>query len=133
MERAMETAAVGRIAWGALALAAPGLNVKLAGMLHRDTPELRYMIRVFGSRAFALGLGYLLSEPAARRRWRKLCLIVDICDTTAGTAHLVRGDVPRGPAAALTAITGGYAVLGVVALYADGESKAAIPASLKLF
>ncbi|MGI5171793.1 hypothetical protein ACQEU3_46355 [Spirillospora sp. CA-253888] len=68
MKRALETAAAGRIAWGALALAAPGLNVKLAAMRHRDAPELRYMIRVFGSRALALGLGYLLSEPAARRR-----------------------------------------------------------------
>ncbi|MFI6517935.1 hypothetical protein ACIBF1_20430 [Spirillospora sp. NPDC050679] len=121
MKRAMETAAAGRVAWGALALAAPGLNVKLAGMRDRDTPELRYMIRVFGSRAVALGLGYLLSEPAARRRWRRLCLMVDLCDTSAGTAHLVRGDIRRGPAAALTAITGGYAALGILALRAEGE------------
>ncbi|MEU6039700.1 hypothetical protein ABZ801_30285 [Actinomadura sp. NPDC047616] len=119
MERLLEAAASGRVVWGALALAAPGLNVKLAGMGDRETPELRYMIRVFGSRALALGLGYLLSDPPARRRWRRLCLVVDVCDTAAGVAHLVRGDVPRRSAAGLAAITGGYATLGLLALRRD--------------
>ncbi|WP_207939031.1 hypothetical protein [Actinomadura darangshiensis] len=119
MERALEMAASGRVVWGALALAAPGLNVKLAGIGDRDTPELRYLIRIFGSRAVALGLGYLLSDPAARRRWRRLCLMVDVCDTAAGLAHVVRGDVPRGSAAGLAAITGGYATLGLLALRAE--------------
>lgn len=63
MERALEMAAGGRVAWGVLALAAPGLNVRLAGIGDRDGPELRYMIRIFGSRAAALGLGYLLGDP----------------------------------------------------------------------
>ncbi|WP_141579565.1 hypothetical protein [Actinomadura sp. WMMA1423] len=121
MERTLEMLAGGRVAWGALALAAPGLNVRLAGMGDRDAPELRYMIRIFGSRAVALGLGYLLSDPRARRRWRRLCLVVDACDTAAGLAHAVRGDVPRGPAAGLTAITGGYAVLGALALRAEAR------------
>ncbi|MFI0452967.1 hypothetical protein [Actinomadura sp. 6N118] len=112
----MELAAGGRVAWGALALAAPGLNLKLAGMSGRDAPELRYLIRVFGSRAIALGLGYLASDPAARQRWRKLCLMVDACDTAAGIAHLVRGDVPRASAAGLTAITGAYTALDILAL-----------------
>ncbi|TDC51808.1 hypothetical protein E1281_19940 [Actinomadura sp. KC345] len=115
MERAMEMAASGRIVWGTLALAAPGLNMKLAGMGHRETPELRYMIRIFGSRAVALGVGYLLSDPAARRRWRRLCLLVDACDTAAGLVHLARGDVPRPAAAALVAITGTYAALDTLA------------------
>ncbi|MEU5880210.1 hypothetical protein [Spirillospora sp. NPDC047279] len=116
MERALEVAAGGRVVWGALALALPGLNVKLAGMGDRDTPELRYLIRIFGSRAVALGLGYLLSDPEARRRWRKLCLLVDASDTAAGIAHLVRGDVPRATAAGLTAMTGSYAVLDALAV-----------------
>ncbi|MFD0539065.1 hypothetical protein ACFQY7_40405 [Actinomadura luteofluorescens] len=121
MERALEMLAGGRVAWGALALAAPGLNVRLAGIGDRDGPELRYMVRIFGSRAVALGLGYLLSDPRARRRWRRLCLMVDACDTAAGIAHVVRGDVPRRSAAALTAITGGYAAVGVLALRAEGR------------
>ncbi|KAB2341331.1 hypothetical protein [Actinomadura rudentiformis] len=116
MERALEVAAGGRVVWGALALAAPGLNLKLAGMSNQDAPELRYLIRVFGSRAIALGLGYLASDPAARRRWRKLCLMVDACDTAAGITHLIRGDVPRATAAGLATITGAYTVLDILAL-----------------
>lgn len=119
MERALETLAAGRVAWGTLALAAPGLNVKLAGMSDRDAPELRYLIRVFGSRAVALGLGYLMSDPAARRRWRRLCLLVDACDTAAGLVHLARGDVPRKSMAVLATITGTYATLDALALRQD--------------
>ncbi|WP_217919795.1 hypothetical protein [Actinomadura sp. BRA 177] len=119
MERALEMLAGGRVAWGTLALAAPGLNVKLAGMSDRDAPELRYLIRVFGSRAVALGLGYLMSDPAARRRWRRLCLLVDACDTAAGVAHLVRGDVPRKSMAALVTVTATYATLDVLFLRTD--------------
>ncbi|MFD0899778.1 hypothetical protein [Actinomadura sediminis] len=119
MERALEVTAGGRVVWGALALAAPGLNLKLAGIGDRDTPELRYLIRVFGSRALALGLGYLLSDAEARRRWRRLCLVVDVCDTAAGAVHVVRGDVPRATAAGLAAITGAYAATGVLALRAE--------------
>lgn len=118
----METAASGRVVWGALALAAPGLNMKLAGMGHRETPELRYMIRIFGSRAVALGVGYLLSDPAARRRWGRLCLLVDACDTAAGLVHLIRGDVPRGAAAGLVAITGTYAALDLLAVHAEDQA-----------
>lgn len=117
MERAMEAAAGGRVVWGTLALAMPGLNMKLAGMGERESAELRYMIRIFGSRAVALGLGYLVSDAAARRRWRKLCLLVDACDTAAGLVHLVRGDVPRGSVAGLVAITGTYAALDALSLF----------------
>ncbi|MFC5747616.1 hypothetical protein [Actinomadura rugatobispora] len=124
IEGALEAAAGGRVVWGVLALAAPGLNVRLAGMGSRDTPELRYLIRVFGSRAVALGLGYLLGDEAARRRWRRLCLAVDVCDTAAGAVHLVRGDVPRASAAGLVAITGGYAALGALALRREGRAPA---------
>ncbi|MFD0854513.1 hypothetical protein ACFQ07_19915 [Actinomadura adrarensis] len=119
MERVLEMAACGRIVWGALALAAPGLNTKLAGVGDKNTPEVRYLIRVFGSRAVALGAGYLLSDAEARRKWRRLALMVDVCDTAAGTYHLIRGDVSRGAAAGLVTITGGYAALGLLGLAAD--------------
>ncbi|MEO3786612.1 hypothetical protein ABGB12_25075 [Actinocorallia sp. B10E7] len=119
MERALLGAASGRIVWGIAALAAPGLNVRLVGMADRETPELRYMTRVFGSRALALGLGHLLGDPTTRRRWRRLCLMVDACDTAAGLVHLIRGDVPRKSAAGLLAITGGYTVLGALALRSE--------------
>jgi hypothetical protein len=67
LKRGFEAAAVGRIVWGLAALAAPGLNVRAAGIRPRDTPEVRYLVRIFGARAAALGIGYLLSSDEERR------------------------------------------------------------------
>lgn len=116
LKRGFEAAAVGRIVWGVAALVAPGLNVRIAGISDRDTPEVRYLIRIFGARAAALGIGYLLANDDERRRWRRICLFVDTADTVHGAAQVVRGDVPRASAAALTAATGTYAALGLTGL-----------------
>ena len=122
LHRAFEAAATGRIVWGALALLAPGLNLRVAGVGDRDTPEMRYLIRVFGARAAALGLGYLLADEDERRRWRRICLFVDTTDTAHGAAHVIRGDIRRGSAAALTAATGTYATLGLIGLMSDRKA-----------
>ncbi|MBB3662705.1 MULTISPECIES: hypothetical protein [Prauserella salsuginis group] len=119
LDTAFRIAAVGRLAWGALSLVTPRANTRLAGVDESATPELTYLIRVFGSRALALGWGYLLSDGSARRRWRRLGLLVDVCDTADGLAHVVRGDVRRGAAIGLTTATGAYAALGVVGVLAD--------------
>lgn len=121
LKRGFEAAAVGRVAWGLAALVAPGLNVRAAGIRHRETPEVRYLIRIFGARAAALGIGYLLASDEERRRWRRICLFVDTVDTLHGAAHVVRGDVPRASATALTAATGSYAALGLAGLLADAR------------
>ncbi|MET8773565.1 hypothetical protein ABZV58_00930 [Nocardia sp. NPDC004654] len=110
LDRALSALAYGRIALGATALAAPRTAARLA--LTRPTPELGYMTRIFGARALALGLGYLTAAPADRPRWQRLALMVDVLDTASGTAHVVRGDIHRGVAAALVALTGGYATIG---------------------
>lgn len=119
LKRGFKAAAIGRVAWGVAALVAPGLNVRVAGMRERDTPEVRYLIRIFGARAAALGMGYLLANDDERRRWRRIFLFVDTADTVHGAAHVVRGDVPRAGAAALTATTGTYALLGLTGLIRD--------------
>ncbi|WP_020667378.1 hypothetical protein [Amycolatopsis nigrescens] len=116
LDRAFLTAAAGRIAWGALALAAPRLNARLAGVGDRATPEVVYLTRIFGARAIALGLGYLGGDEPARRRWQRVCLFVDTADTAGGLGHLLRGDVRRGSALAMTLLTGSYAVLGGIGL-----------------
>lgn len=119
LDTAFRVAAAGRIAWGVFALVAPRTNTRIAGVADRSSPEVAYLIRVFGSRALALGWGYLLSDESARRRWAALSLLVDTCDTADGLAHLVRGDVRRGAAAGLTLVTGAYAALGVAGVVAD--------------
>lgn len=112
LDRALEGLAVGRIIWGIAAYAAPEANARVAGLPDKPSGEIVYLTRVFGSRAFALGCGYLLSDAKARSRWRKLGLAVDVGDTAAGIVHLVRGDVPRRSAAMLTLATGTYAAIG---------------------
>ena len=116
----MDALAAGRILLGALALAAPG---RLAGSFGlRHSPELNYMTRIYGGRAIALGAGYL-SEPAEYRgRWHRLGLFVDTSDTLTAVGHLARRDVPRPAAAALCALTGGYAAVGVWRLFGQRYS-----------
>ncbi|MQA09512.1 MAG: hypothetical protein GEU98_13350 [Pseudonocardiaceae bacterium] len=77
MNKAFGCAAVGRIAWGTLALVAPRLNTRLVGAADRTTPEVVYLIRIFGARAVALGVGYLASDRPARTMWQRLCLLMD--------------------------------------------------------
>lgn len=119
LDRALEGLAVGRIIWGVAAYAAPEANARVAGLPEKPSGEVVYLTRVFGSRAFALGCGYLLSDAKARSRWRRLGRVVDVGDTAAGIVHLVRGDIPRRPAIMLTAATGAYAAVGAMRLIKD--------------
>ena len=110
--RALAGLAVGRIALGVLSRVAPRRGAELFGAGAATTPELDYMSRVFGARAFALGAGYLTSSGAARQRWQRLAFVCDVSDTVAGIGALRRGDLSRSSALALTALTGGYALIG---------------------
>lgn len=116
LDRAFRVMAVGRVVWGVAAYVAPRRNAKAVGLPGEASGEIVYLTRVFGSRALALGLGYLLGDRAARRRMQRLCLVVDAADTAAGCTHLVRGDVPRRASGVLTAITGAYATVGALGL-----------------
>lgn len=106
--------AAGRVALAAASLAAPGALARLAGA--RSTPEQRYLTRVYGIRALAIGAGFLTAGARERARWHRFGVMIDISDTVTGLAHAARGDVPRRASALLVAVTGGYAVLGVAEL-----------------
>lgn len=112
-DRPFQLLALGRVVWGVAAYVAPEANARAAGLPGRPTGETVYLTRVFGSRAFALGTGYLLSDAKHRTVLQRLGLVVDVCDTVAGVVHLVRGDVPRRSAALLTLATGTYAAVGL--------------------
>ncbi|HEX2314740.1 MAG TPA: hypothetical protein VHJ17_13445 [Thermomonospora sp.] len=118
---ALRGLALGRIVLGAGSLAAPDTLARALGV--RPTPELRYMTRIFGARAMALGLGYLTAPAGERRRWQRLALMVDVTDTVQGAAHLARRDLPGPAAVALVALTGGYMTVGAARLLLpeDGE------------
>ncbi|GAA2149543.1 hypothetical protein [Actinomadura napierensis] len=114
---ALRGLAAGRVVLGAAAIAAPHALTRAYGV--RPTPELGYMIQIFGARAIALGLGYLTAPPAERSRWQRLALLVDTLDTVHGVARLARGDVPRHAAVSLTALTGTYMGIGATRLARD--------------
>lgn len=114
---ALRGLAIGRIVLGVVSLAAPNVLAKASRV--SGTPELVYMTRIFGVRAIALGLGYLTSPTSEQFRWQRLALMVDVTDTVHGTAHLIRGDIPRVSAAALVVLTGGYMSVGATRLAKD--------------
>jgi len=117
VERLLTGMAVGRIALGAGSLLAPGALARIFGA--RDSAELDYMTRVFGGRAIALGLAYLLAGPPERTRLQRLCLGVDVSDTTAALGALLRGERPRRAFVMASALTGGYAAVGAARLVED--------------
>ena len=92
--------AIFRIALGAFAWIAPGTMNRIFGVPRADdSPALIYMNRVFGVRAIALGVGYLLADEEGRRLWHRLWLLCDSADTAMGI-----GMVARGRFSALTAV-----------------------------
>lgn len=111
-EGALAALAWGRIALGAASLASPTGLSRAFGVRH--SPETAYLTRIYGGRAIALGAAYLLAGPADRRRMQLLSLGVDVSDTVTGAAHLARRDTEPRAMVALTALTGGYALVGAV-------------------
>lgn len=79
--------------------------------------ETRYLIRIFGARALGLGIGYLYSDEANRRRWQRIGLVVDTLDNLNAVLELRklhRGDNRVRALLSLVAVTGPYAALGVL-------------------
>lgn len=119
LDGALHGLAYGRLALGSASRLAPRATANVLGVKNGASGELDYMTRIFGIRAIALGSGYLSSSGAARRRWQRIALGVDLSDTIAGIGHLRRSDIPRGSAVMLTAITGTYALIGALGLARD--------------
>ncbi|MEU7764297.1 hypothetical protein AB0B25_04145 [Nocardia sp. NPDC049190] len=114
---ALRGLALGRVALGVAALAAPRALTRTVGV--GSGPELTYLTRIFGARAIALGLGYLTAPREELSRWQRLGLLVDVLDTAHGCAHVARGDVPRRAAVAMATLTGGYMLIGAARLVGD--------------
>lgn len=108
----LDVLAWGRIGLGAVSLAAPRATSRAFGI--EPSPELGYLTRIYGARAIALGTAYLLGGAAERDRLHLISLGVDVSDTATGLGHLVRRDSSPRAMAMVTALTGGYAVVGAV-------------------
>lgn len=118
LRRAFSAAAVGRIALGATAFAYPASQTRMNGVPEDMlSTELKYLIRIFGARALALGVGYLGSDESNRRRWQYIGLMVDTLDNLNALMelrHLERGDPRVRALLSLMAVTGPYAMLGAL-------------------
>lgn len=116
LRRAFAAAAVGRILLGATAFAYPASQTRMNGVPdHLLSTELKYLIRIFGARALALGVGYLSSDEPNRRRWQYIGLMVDTLDNVNALMELrrlKRGDPKVRSLLSLMAVTGPYAILG---------------------
>jgi hypothetical protein len=109
-DRGVAALACGRLLLGAASILAPKRVVRGFGMAPNS--ELVYMTQVFGARAMALGAPWWLLRDGQRDVVQRLALVVDTSDTVAGLAQLREGAAPRRSAAALVALTGGYAMVG---------------------
>lgn len=118
LQHAFKAAAVGRIVLGTTAFVAPKLQTRMNAVPDSTaSTEMNYLIRIFGARALAIGLGYLISDESNRRRWQRLGLLVDTLDNVNAAIEwrrLDRGDPRIGSLRRLVAVTGPYAVLGAV-------------------
>lgn len=119
---ALAALAAGRIGLGLLSRAAPRRTAAMFGAGAAATPELDYMMRVFGARAFTLGAGYLLSDAEGRKLWQRLAFVCDVSDTIAGIGDLRRGETRRFSALASVVLTGSYMAVGGARVVRDVAS-----------
>lgn len=118
LRHAFTGAAIGRILLGTAAFVAPQSQTRMNAVPDDMlSTELRYLIRIFGARALALGVGYLTSDERNRRRWQRIGLMVDTLDNVNAALELrnLDRDDPRfRTMLRLVAVTGPYAALGAI-------------------
>jgi hypothetical protein len=103
---------LGRIAIGAVALAAPALAGKMFCLDTAANPQLPYLSRMFGSREIALGAATLLATGAARRNLVAAGIAVDAADAVTGVLAARDGYVSKP--------VGGYLTVPALAAVAAG-------------
>jgi hypothetical protein len=83
IDKAVLAISLGRIVpYGAPSWVVPTLSARVLGAgPAASEPHTRYLMRIFGIRAVALGASYLLNTGSARRTSQRLALVVDTADT----------------------------------------------------
>jgi hypothetical protein len=121
--RLVTTYALGRAAFGAALLAAPGPSGRALSGAGGTTPDAQSFVRGIGGRELGLGLGLLAAMRAGHtiRPWLVAGVLADAGDLT-GIAGAWRGLAPdkRLPGAALA---GAAAIGGLVLLGASGGER----------
>ena len=76
----------GRFLVGVTSLTAPGRAFEGAGLSAKRNPQIPFMVRMFGVRDSALGLGAVTTDGAERRRWLQIGVACDAVDALAALA-----------------------------------------------
>lgn len=115
----------GRIGIGVISLTLPGLVLAALGI--KRTGGTRLLVRLFGSREVALGVGTLLAEKSGDdASWFKLGAAVDLCDAIFFKIGFLTGKLRRPRALIFTLLASGAAACGaVVSLNVDEPERAA--------
>lgn len=108
--------ALGRVAIGVGALAAPGLAMKMFRLDTAANPQLHYMARMFGSREVALGAMTLAAKGGAQRNLAVAGIAVDAADAVAGHLAGREGVVSKPTSAFLTVPALGAVAAGVAGI-----------------
>ena len=93
-ERAALLLAASRIAAGTGAWAAPGLAARLFGADPKTNPAALFIVRTFGARDIAMGVGVAGSQGKERDRWLVLGVLVDALDAAAALLAVRSRRVP---------------------------------------
>jgi hypothetical protein len=103
----------GRIALGAIALAAPGLAGRAMFGGDGSRPGAKVLARMVGGRDLALGLGVViaLDRGAPVRGWLEACALADVVDLAA--CVIARDEIPQATYVGTAALAGGAALAGV--------------------
>jgi hypothetical protein len=117
--------AAGRIAVGALTLAAPAVLARSFGVDKGSAERTAFLARMFAAREIGLGLGTLYAvrrsgSTAARRSWLLAGVLADVGDTWAFALVTRGGDGGRIRGGAMVAIAAGAAGGGIAALLGGG-------------
>lgn len=108
--------ALGRIAIGAGAIAAPPLAMRGFRLDTSTNPQLAYMSRMFGSREVVLGVLTLATSGKTRRTLILAGIAVDAADAVAGQLAVKEGTVSQTTGLLLTLPAVGAVAAGVVGL-----------------
>lgn len=108
---------LGRIAVGALALVDPARAARTLRLDPTSSPQVPYVLRLFGSREIALGAVTLLArERRARRGLIGLGVAVDAADAATAYVAMRDGSITRATAMTLIGPAAGAMVSGLLGL-----------------
>jgi hypothetical protein len=115
-DQVIRTFAALRIAVGAGAWLAPRLSARLLGMEEENSPQAAYLMRLFGVRDAALGVGLMASAKGQRPSWLRTAIGCDLADGAASLLATRRGELTGHAGAAATGAGLAGAALGAVIL-----------------